>query len=82
MESRAEYEFTTTYRDTHYLWKVDDEEIVKKVSTLFSEMKSLYIADGHHRSASSYLLAEKLKEENPDHTGNEAYNYCMSYLIP
>jgi len=82
MESRAEYEFTTTYRDTHYLWKVDDEEIVNKVNKLFTEMKSLYIADGHHRSASSFLLAEKLKEENPNHTGEEAYNYCMSYLIP
>ena len=82
MMSRAEYEFTTTYRDTHYLWKVDDEEIVNTVSILFSEMKSLYIADGHHRSASSFLLAEKLKEENPQHTGEEAYNYCMSYLIP
>ncbi len=82
MESRAEYEFTTTYKDTHYLWKVDDEEIVKKVSAIFSEMKSLYIADGHHRSASSYLLAEKLQEENPNHTGEESYNFCMSYLIP
>jgi len=82
MESRAEYEFTTTYRDTHYLWKVDDEKIVKMVNSIFSEMKSLYIADGHHRSASSYLLAEKLKEENPNHTGEETYNYCMSYLIP
>ena len=82
METRAEYEFTTTYRDTHYLWKVDEEVIVKKVSVIFSEMKSLYIADGHHRSASSFLLAEKLKEENPQHTGEEAYNYCMSYLIP
>ena len=82
MESRAEYEFTTTYRDTHYLWKVDDEEIVNKVNKLFAEIKSLYIADGHHRSASSFLLSEKLKVENPNHTGEEAYNYCMSYLIP
>ncbi len=82
MESRAEYEFTTTYRDTHYLWTVNDEKIVTKVTDLFAEIKSLYIADGHHRSASSFLLAEKLKEENPNHTGNEAYNYCMSYLIP
>lgn len=82
MELRAEYEFTTTYRDTHYLWTIDDEKIVTKVTDIFAEMKSLYIADGHHRSASSFLLAEKLKEESPNHTGNEAYNYCMSYLIP
>ncbi len=82
METRAEYEFTTTYRDTHYLWNVADDEIISKISSLFADMGSLYIADGHHRSASSYLLAEDLKDENDNHTGNEPYNYFMSYLIP
>ena len=82
MQDRAEYEFTTTYRDTHYLWNVDDEKIVKRISELFESMEALYIADGHHRSASSYLLAKDLKAENKNHTGKEAYNYFMSYLIP
>ena len=82
METRAEYEFTTTYRDTHYLWNVNDEATVSKIKEVFSEMESLYIADGHHRSASSFLLAEDLKEANDNHTGNEPYNYFMSYLIP
>ena len=82
MEERAEYEFTTTYRDTHYMWKVDEETLVSKISRLYSEMKTLYIADGHHRSASSYLLAKHSKEENKQHTGEEAYNFFMSYLIP
>lgn len=82
MTTRAEYEFTTTYRDTHYLWNVDNDEIVSKISKLFSEMNSLYIADGHHRSASSFLLAEDLKKENDHHTGDESYNFFMSYLIP
>ncbi|MGJ8666368.1 MAG: DUF1015 domain-containing protein [Patiriisocius sp.] len=82
METRAEYEFTTTYRDTHYLWPVADKGLISEISALFSEMKILYIADGHHRSSSSYLLAKKLKEENKKHTGEEAYNFFMSYLIP
>jgi len=82
MKERAEYEFTTTYRDTHYLWKVDEEATVKKIGNLFAQMKNLYIADGHHRSSSSYLLAKHLKEENKEHTGEEPYNYFMSYLIP
>ncbi len=82
MQTRAEYEFTTTYRDTHYLWPVADKGLVSEISALFSEMKILYIADGHHRSSSSYLLAKKLKEENKNHTGEEAYNFFMSYLIP
>lgn len=82
MKNRPEYEFTTTYRDTHYLWNVDNDELLNKIKTCFSEIPSLYIADGHHRSASSYLLAKDLKAENPEHTGEEAYNYFMSFLIP
>ncbi len=82
MQSRAEYEFTTTYRDTHYLWNVDDEALSQKIQKIYAEMPALYIADGHHRSASSYLLAKDLKEENPHHTGEEAYNFFMSFLIP
>ena len=82
MQTRPEYEFTTTYRDTHYLWTIDDKSIINKVKSIFSEMNKLYIADGHHRSASSSLLAADLKKENPNHTGEESYNYFMSYLIP
>ena len=82
MQNRAEYEFTTTYRDTHYLWNVDDDVILKKIQDIFTAIPALYIADGHHRSASSYLLAKELREENPKHTGEEAYNFFMSYLIP
>ena len=82
MESRAEYEFTTTYRDTHYLWNIDDRKIVEEVTSLFAEMNTLYIADGHHRSSSSFLLAHELAEENDTHNGEENYNFFMSYLIP
>jgi uncharacterized protein (DUF1015 family) len=82
MKSRAEFEFTTTYKDTHYLWCVDDEKLVAQISAQFEAMPAVYIADGHHRSSSSYLLAEELKNENKSHTGQEAYNFFMSYLIP
>ncbi len=79
---RAEYEFTTTYKDTHYLWKIDDPKTVEKIQFAFEHCNSLYIADGHHRSASSLLLQLDLKAKNPEHTGSETYNYFMSYLIP
>jgi len=82
MEDRAEYEFTTTYRDTHYVWKVDGPALLSKISSCFAEMPNLYIADGHHRSSSSYLLAKNRKNGNENHDGTEAYNYFMSYLIP
>ena len=80
-KERAEFEFTTTYRDTHYLWLIDNPEDINAISEAFSNIKTLYIADGHHRSSSSKLLCEDLKSNNLQHTGNETYNYFMSYLI-
>ena len=82
MKERAEYEFTTTYRDTHYLWRVSDPLVIAELKKGFSKMDAVYIADGHHRSSSSHLLAKELASENAGHTGEEAYNYFMSYLIP
>ncbi|AEH02785.1 DUF1015 domain-containing protein [Lacinutrix sp. 5H-3-7-4] len=81
-EQRAEFEFTTTYRDTHYLWQIDNQKHIKTISNAFANMPTLYIADGHHRSASSQLLCKELKTENKNHKGNEAYNFFMSFLIP
>ncbi|GAA3589621.1 DUF1015 domain-containing protein [Flavivirga amylovorans] len=81
-KNRAEFEFTTTYRDTHYLWNLDDPDLITCISNEFEKIRTIYIADGHHRSASSCLLSKDLKSENKAHTGNEPYNYFMSYLIP
>jgi uncharacterized protein (DUF1015 family) len=78
----AEFEFTMTYRDTHYLWKIDNQKSIDMISNEFKKMNTLYIADGHHRSASSYLLFQDEKVKNPNHTGKEPYNFFMSYLIP
>ncbi|MCB0398570.1 MAG: DUF1015 domain-containing protein [Winogradskyella sp.] len=78
----AEFEFTMTYRDTHYLWKIEDEETILKIQKEFDKIKTIYIADGHHRSASSYLLYKDEKEKNPNHNDSESYNFFMSYLIP
>lgn len=81
-KKHAEFEFTMTYRDTHYLWKIDDEATLKIIEDTFAEMSSIYIADGHHRSSSSYLLYKDEKEKNDNHSGEESYNFFMSYLIP
>ncbi len=81
-KAHAEFEFTMTYRDTHYLWKIDNEETIAKIQNEFKQMETIYIADGHHRSASSYLLYKDEKEKNPNHNGSESYNFFMSYLIP
>ena len=75
-QTRAEYEFTTTNKFQHKLWLVSDEKDIQLIEQSFSEIENLYIADGHHRFASSSLLAKEFKNIN-----NSKTNYCMSYLI-
>ena len=78
MESRPEYEFTTTYRDTHFLWPVFDETLIQKIQGAFQDIPALYIADGHHRSASSTLLSVDYNDFPVD----DNRHYFMSYLLP
>lgn len=81
MQERPEYEFSSLNRDVHFLWVVDDPEKTESIKTEFEQMKSVYIADGHHRSASSWLLAKESREKNPNYTGQEPYNFFLSYMI-
>lgn len=82
IKKTPEYHFTTTDKVQHQLWKIDDKATLEELQSAFAGKKALYIADGHHRSASSSLLAQKKQAGNPNHTGNEAYNFFMAYLIP
>lgn len=81
-QQRAEYEFTTENLSSHYVWLVDDKNDMQIIQQEFKKMNAIYIADGHHRSASSHLLSQILMSENKNHKGCEDYNYFMSYLIP
>jgi len=77
---RAEYEFATTNKDIHYLWLIENDEDISLLSNYFAEIDKVYIADGHHRSASSANLA-KIKDTD-DETIRDAVNHFMVYLIP
>lgn len=77
-----EYDFTTADEVQHTLWKLDAPQTIAQLQSVFAAMDALYIADGHHRCASSQRLAEKRKAENPAHTGQETYNFFMAYLVP
>ena len=72
-ESRSEYEFTTTNKSTHKLWLVSNILDIKNIINLFKDIKKIYIADGHHRCASSALLFKNKK--------SLLNSYFMSYLI-
>lgn len=80
---RSEYEFTTNKKRTHQLWLIESREDILAIEKEFDKMDSVYIADGHHRTASSLYLADKLnKEQNTSLTDSISHNYFMSYLIP
>ncbi|SNR15915.1 DUF1015 domain-containing protein [Tenacibaculum jejuense] len=81
-KERAEYEFTTSDKDLHLLWLIDTPSDIESLTEAFQNIETLYIADGHHRTTSSCILAKNLANENPNHTGEEDYNFFMSYLLP
>jgi uncharacterized protein (DUF1015 family) len=76
MAYRAEYEFTSTDKVLHLLWPITEEDDMNTITAAFKDVDALYIADGHHRSASSRCLAERrgLDKDGP-------HNYFMSYLL-
>lgn len=80
--NKPEFHFTTPDNVTHTLWKISEESTLEQLQNEFGKVNSLYIADGHHRSASSNLLSILSKKKNADHTGREPYNFILSYLIP
>lgn len=75
-KSKPIYEFSTTNKEKHTLWKIDTQTEINLLVEHFDKIPNLYIADGHHRSASAELLYEEDK-----HLGNPKLNYFMSFLI-
>ena len=75
-KNRAIYEFSTTNKEKHTLWKIDTQSDIDWLENHFEEIPNLYIADGHHRSASAELLLEQ-----DQYLGNPNLNYFMSFLI-
>ena len=66
----------------HQLWIIDKDEDIKKVTERFAHIPSLYIADGHHRSAAAALVGAEKARQNPNHRGDEEYNYFMAVCFP
>ncbi|MBP5569589.1 MAG: DUF1015 domain-containing protein [Prevotella sp.] len=62
----------------HQFWIISDDEDIKTITEEFRKMPSLYIADGHHRSAAAALVGAEKQKQNPNHRGDEEYNYFMA----
>jgi len=66
---------------TNELWVVDDRSTVDELVAAFAKLGCLYIADGHHRSQSASEVCRRFKEKNPNHTGEEPYNFFLNVLF-
>lgn len=82
LKGKAEYDFTTTDKKNHELWVVVDEVLVSKIEERFKKINFTYIADGHHRSASSTLLGLKKRKASGNFNGNEGFNYFLAIYFP
>ena len=76
------YDFVSDDRVGHTVWIIDDEKDIASIMGRFAAMKSIYIADGHHRCASAVKVSLKRKEQYPQDDRSEAYNYFLSVLFP
>ena len=66
----------------HKFWIVDKDEDIKRITEIFAGFDSMYIADGHHRSAAAALVGAEKAKNNPNHKGDEEYNYFMAVCFP
>ena len=80
---KPEYDFVAAPEHFgHQFWVIDNEADIKRITELFAAMPALYIADGHHRSAAAALVGAEKAKNNPNHKGNEEYNYFMAVCFP
>ncbi len=77
-----EYDFVAPDGFGHTLWVIDDDKTIETVTREFESIPALYIADGHHRSAAAALVGNEKAQNNPDHKGDEEYNYFMAVAFP
>ena len=76
------YDFCADDGIGHALWVISEPADVEALQAAFARVEALYVADGHHRSASAFRVRDIMKDKNPGHTGEEAYNYFLAVLFP
>ena len=81
-EKAPVYDFVSGDGIGHTVWVMDDAQKIEKISALFAGIDYLYIADGHHRSASAVRVGMKRREANPAWDGSEEFNYFLSVIFP
>lgn len=82
VKNEAEYSFVAADGFGHQFWVIRDKATIKTIVDLFAQIKYTYVADGHHRTAAAALVGHERKLANPNHTGNEEYNFFLAVHFP
>lgn len=77
-----EYDFVAPDGFGHHFWVISDDETIQAITEEFAKMPSLYIADGHHRTAAAALVGNEKAKNNPNHRGDEEYNFFLAVAFP
>lgn len=77
-----EYDFSTDDGVSHTLWVVRETALIEKFTNALHDIATLYVADGHHRSAAASRVRDLRKAANPSHDGTEEYNYFLTVIFP
>lgn len=77
-----EYDFVAPDGFGHTFWVIDDDATIDTITKEFDKIPYLYIADGHHRTAAAALVGNEKAGKNPNHRGDEEYNYFLAVAFP
>lgn len=80
--NEAVYDFVADDGFGHHFWVISDKKLVEQIVNLFKEIPATYVADGHHRTAAAALVGNEKKLANPNHSGNEEYNFFLAVHFP
>lgn len=76
------YDFVAEDGFAHKFWVVEDSAQAERITEIFGSVDSLYVADGHHRTAAAALVGAQKRDANPSHTGDEEYCFFLSVIFP
>jgi uncharacterized protein (DUF1015 family) len=79
---KPEYDFVAPDGFGHHFWTIDNPETIKRITEIFATIPGLYIADGHHRTAAAALVGAEKAKQNPNHKGDEEYNFFLAVCFP
>jgi len=83
VSEEADYDFTTDDGVGHHFWVISDHDVILRIEELFDkDVQFTYVADGHHRTAAAALVGQERRNNNPEHRGDEEYNFFLAVHFP